>query len=119
MINLNKLLYEITNENDNILIVTYNKNYFNPLDEYSHIIKKKNLKIYLLIDNSFIINKLKESIKGEECEKNIYLYQNIESSFSQLQITPNIIYNLIYIYHIDSLDYLSNLFNIFKNNMRS
>ena len=44
MINLNKLLYEITNENDNILIVTYNKNYFNPLDDYSHIIKKKILK---------------------------------------------------------------------------
>lgn len=116
MINLNNLLYEITNENDNILIVTHNKNYFNPLDDYSHIIKKKNLKIYLLIDNSYIINKLKENIKGEECEKNIYL---LESSTHQSLLIPCDIYNLIYIYHIDSLEYLSNLFNYFKNNIIS
>lgn len=46
------LLNENIKENNNILI--YINNYFNIYDYFSHIIKKKNLNIYLFIFDYFI-----------------------------------------------------------------
>jgi hypothetical protein len=135
MINLKYILYELSNYNDNILIIISNNKYFNPLEEFSHIIKKKNLKIYLLDNNNYHNIKIKNDIRGEECEKNIKIIESISSidnknnyifteSLEKLfkrefDEYNNFIYNIIYIYDFDSLKYIENLLNILKINISS
>lgn len=134
MINLNNILYELSNYNDNILIIISNNKYFNPLEDFSHIIKKKNLKIYLLINNNYYFTKIKNDIKGEECEKNIKiigqipLMNHINNCISECSLEDvfrkefdeynnNFIFNIIYMYNFDSLKYIENLLNILKINI--
>jgi hypothetical protein len=71
------------------------------INEFSHIIKKKNINIF--------INKLEKNIKGEECENNINIFKNI----SELQ---NIIFNYVIIHDISSYTFLDDIKNIINNN---
>jgi hypothetical protein len=123
---LNSLKY-----NENILL--YIENYFNPLDNFSHIIKKKNINIYCIITNKYIYNKLVENIKGEENENNIHILSlfdsNINDSLSGECSDKSIIYlnisklnikiDIVLIFHLYSISYLKNILkdiNIIINN---
>lgn len=102
------------NENDHILLVYYND--FNPLDKFSYLIKKKNIKLGILINDDNIFNKITENIIGEEFYSNITMYNKLEN----IDITKNN-YNNILIFHLESLEYLKNVLEIFKtinNNTR-
>jgi len=81
---------------------------YNILNDFSHIIKKKNLDIHILIDNILIYNKMLKNIKGEDCENNIKLYKNIEDIF-------NINFNLINLYNIKSLIFFESILNYIPN----
>ena len=48
-------IFDNCNKNDTILII--NQNYYNPLKDYSHYIKKYNLKIYIFFRTSLIKKK--------------------------------------------------------------
>jgi len=85
-------------DNSNVLLII--DNYFNIIEHYSHIIKKKYINVYLLIDNNLIYNKMKNNIIGEECEKFINVYKNYND------FNKNIIINNIVIFHLFSIDYL-------------
>lgn len=102
------------NENDHILLVYYND--FNPLDKFSYLIKKKNIKLDILINDDNIFNKITENIIGEEFYSNITMYNKLEN----IDIPKNN-YNNILIFHLESLEYLKNVLEIFKtinNNTR-
>ena len=100
-------IFNILGENNNILLVI--KNDFNIFDHFSHIIKKKNINIDILIENIDIYNKIVEDVKGEECENNIKLYSTIED------ISNNKIYNVISIFHLDSTQNFENILNKVSN----
>jgi hypothetical protein len=95
-----KKVLESANTNDNILFLEQYS--YNPLTDFSHIIKKKNLKLYILSDNNFLENEIKE----EECESYIYFINNY---------TTKKIYNIIILFHLHSID----LFNDFLNNIKN
>ena len=86
-------VFNTIDENNNILLII--KNDFNLFDNFSHIIKKKNIKIDIFVENKNVFNKLIEDIKGEECEENINIYSEIENIKYK-------IYNIINIFHLDS-----------------
>jgi hypothetical protein len=96
-------LYKISNEYYNILSI--NQNEFNPLIKHSHIIKKNNINIYILInsENYEFCEKMKENIIGSECEKNIHLIKSVEDI--------NIKFELINIFHLYTLEKLHNILN--------
>jgi hypothetical protein len=94
---LENILNEKIRDNTNILI--YLSNYFNPYEYFCHLIKKKKLKIFVLIDNNEIIDRLNEEIKGEDCEDNI-LFINKEENIN------NIKFHNIILFHLFSYDYL-------------
>jgi len=101
------ILYNISKEKSNIIFILHNE--FNPLDKFSHIIKKKKINIFLVIDNISISNKILENIKGEECEKNINIYNNIDDI-----INKNIIFSLINIFNLISNNYFNNILSKIK-----
>ena len=71
---IENLLNNIANENDNIMILLNEE--FNILEHFSHIIKKKNINIYLILSDNTIYNNIIKNIKGEECEKNINIFMH-------------------------------------------
>lgn len=74
---IDNILYNLCNKNDSIII--YLNSEFHILEHFSHIIKKKHIKIYIItFDNNTIYTKLIENIKNEECERNIDIYMNIK-----------------------------------------
>lgn len=92
-----KYYYNIINdiiEKNNILLVIDNE--FNILEEFSHIIKKNDTKINILINDYKIYNRLLENIKGEECAKNVDIYIDIEN------IKNNI--DFVVIFHMESIN---------------
>ena len=99
------------NENDNILFI--NNNYFNPLINFSHIIKKLKLNIYIIYNNKDNINLIEKEIKDDECYDNIHInFTNIDDMY---KINNKINFKKIIILHINSLDYLNNNLNLVKN----
>ena len=66
------------------------------------MIKKKNISITILIDNESIFKQIKENILGEECENNISLIKQINSTKD---------YDIIYICRLQSLDNIENILN--------
>jgi hypothetical protein len=96
---INDIFNNIEDDNNILLII---KNDFNLFEHFSHIIKKKNIKIDILIENKNICNKLIEDIKGEECEENINIYSEIENINDK-------IYNIINIFHLDSTENFENI----------
>jgi GTPase Era involved in 16S rRNA processing len=101
-------IFNNLNNNDRVLLV-YN-NDFNPLDRFNYLIKKKIIKLDILINDDKINNKITENIIGEEFCNNITIYNKLEN----INIVDNN-YNDIIIFHLESLEYLENLLEIFKN----
>jgi hypothetical protein len=108
---LTNILNEKINYNLNILL--FINNYYNIYEEFSHLIKKYNLTVYLVIDNNIDYVSLTNNISGEEYENNIKIVLNEES-------ITNIIFDIIIIFHLFSLnnlkDKLTNINNISNNN---
>lgn len=94
----------------NILFI--NHNYFNPLNHFSHIIKKYNLKIYIIYNNKNLIEKLENEIKDEECSDNIHL--NFVNLNNMTSINNKIKFNKIILLHINSLNYLNNTLDLIR-----
>jgi GTPase Era involved in 16S rRNA processing len=101
-------IFNNLNNNDRVLLV-YN-NDFNPLDRFNYLIKKKIIKLDILINDDKINNKITENIIGEEFYNNITIYNKLEN----IDFVSNN-YNYIIIFHLESLEYLENLLEIFKN----
>lgn len=103
-------LYEIR---DNSKILCIGQKEYNLLNDFSHIIKKKNLEIHIKIDDISILEKIKEEIKCEDCEKNIILIGNGYSD-------NNNYFDYILIFGIKSLDnfskQLSKLYSFLNDN---
>ena len=73
---IKNILFNICNENDSIII--YLNSEFHILEHFSHIIKKKMIKIYIITyDNNIIYHKLINNIRNEDCEDNINIFMNI------------------------------------------
>ena len=99
------------NNNNNILL--YIDNYFNPLDNFNHIIKKKHIHLYCIVSNQNIYNKLSENIKDEENEDNIHIYNNI-NEMNNVKLNYIISFNILSITHLKI--FLESLINIIDNN---
>ena len=104
----NNILYNHSNESFTLLSI--NQHYFNPLLDFSHIIKKKNIIIYILFnsENNDFYNEIRDNIKGSECEKNINLITDID-------VITNIKFDIVSIFHLYSLDKLRESLNYLKN----
>ena len=98
----------IEKENKNILII--NQNYYNPLDTFSHFIKKYKLTLYIVSSSEETKNKLKSETENDECSNNIHC--DIYSIDQILHIYENIKFHQIILFHIRSLDYLENILNL-------
>jgi hypothetical protein len=101
-------IFNDVNEKNNILLVYYNN--FNPLNKFSYLIKKKNIKLDILIHDTNNFNKIKESIIGEDFEDSVKIYNSLENNDF---IKNN--YNSIIIFHLESIEYLENILDKFKN----
>ena len=110
---IENILNEICDNSNIILIID---NYFNIIEHFSHIIKKKYINIHILIDNNLIYNKLKNDIIGEECEKFIHIYKIYNDFIEYKNFNENIIINNITVFHLYSLDYLNKIL-VFCNNV--
>lgn len=104
---LENIFKKSDDEKEYILFI---ENDFNILDNFSFIIKKKNLKINIVINNSNkeIYNKLLNHIKGEECEENISIYLKIRDI-----INKKIDY--IVFFHLESIENLDITLKLLKN----
>jgi hypothetical protein len=91
---IDSIFNNIEESNKNILFII--KNEFHIFDNFSHIIKKKNIQIDIIINNNDYVNILKEEIEGEECDSNINIYTNIENM-------PPKLYDIITIFHVDGI----------------
>jgi hypothetical protein len=100
--------------NSNIVLII--NNYFNIIEHFSHIIKKKYINIHILIDNKLIYNKLKNNIIGEECEKFINIYKTHNDFIEYKRFNEDVVIDNIVIFHLFSLDYLNKIL-IFCNNV--
>ena len=107
-------IFNKSSNNSNILLII--NNYFNIIEHFSHIIKKKNINIHILIDNNLIYNKLKNNITGEECEKFIHIHKTYNDLIEYKRFNEDIIINNIIIFHLFSIDYLNKVL-IFCNNI--
>jgi hypothetical protein len=102
-------LFNTISDNSNILLIFQNE--FNILDNFSHIIKKKNITISIIITDISIYEKLLVNIKGEECESQINIFKDI------CDIRDIFIFDIINIFHLISLEYLNDTINILKKNI--
>ena len=84
--------------NSNVLLLLHNE--IDIINIFSHIIKKKNINLF--------INNLTQNIKGEECENNINIFKDLND-------IKNIIFNNIIICDITTYDFLQNIKNIINN----
>ena len=93
-------------DNDNILLIIDNE--FNILENFSYIIKKKKLKVYLLVSNTVLYNKNIDYIKGKDKEVDINIFIDIN------EISGNI-FKYIVLFHLTSIDYFKDFLISFKN----
>ena len=110
-INIYNEVLESCDNNYNILFI--NHNYFNPLNHFSHIIKKYNLNIYIIYNDKNLIEKIENEIKDDECFENIHI--NFIDLDNMSIINNKINFNRIILLHINSINYLNNTLNLLKN----
>ena len=87
----------IQKENESILIINQKK--FNILNFFSHVIKKKSIRISFYNSDK----KFKDEIKGEECFDNITCLDDLNESDHESS------YDKIIIFHLNSLDFLKDI----------
>ena len=103
-----KSLYDIPNENQKILYFIDKE--INILENFSHIIKKKNLEIYVIIPDKKTYLNMINKINGEELDDKIFLYQNIENIYLLNNTHQNNhIFNYINIFDVSSIEYLEHI----------
>ena len=95
-------------KNDNILII--NQNYYNPLKDFSHFIKKYELKIFIFFRTSSIKNKFIEETKGEELIDHIYSDFNNIDELSKLNNFTK--FSKIILFHIKKESYSNVLLDL-------
>ena len=91
--------------NNNLLFIIENE--FHILEQFSHIIKKNNIKIDIVISDTIICDRMINNIKGEECESNVNIYSKIEDTINK-KIDIAIIFHLESIEKIESILYFLN-----------
>ena len=94
--------------NQNILII--NQNYYNPLNDFSHYLKKYNLNLYIVSHSQETNEKINTEIKCEECSK--YIHIDIYSIDQILNKYENIKFHQLVLFHIRSLEYLENILQL-------
>jgi hypothetical protein len=101
-------IFEKCDTNDTILII--NQNYYNPLNHFSHFIKKYNLKIFIFFRTSIIKQKFINETKGEELIDHIYCdFNNIEELNKLHNFTK---FSNIIIFHIKKESYSDKLLEL-------
>jgi hypothetical protein len=103
---IDNLFNNYMKDNDNILLIIDNE--FNILENFSYIIKKKKLKVYLLVSNNVLYNKNMDYIKGKDKEVDINIFIDIN------EISNNI-FKYIILFHLVSVDYFKDFLILFKN----
>jgi len=108
--NIYNNILNISNENENI--ISFDQNSYNILNDFSYIIKKKNVNIDIVIfDNKLIYYSLLNDIINEECYDKIKIIKNFPSDKLNF-------YNKIIIFHLHSIeklkDYILNTNNLLK-----
>ena len=101
-------IFEKCNNNDSILII--NQNYYNPLKNFSHFIKKFNVKIFIFFRTSIIKQKFIKDTVGEELIEHIYCdFNNIEG----LNKLHNFIkFSKVILFHIKKESYSDKLLEL-------
>ena len=103
------ILHEI-HPNSHILFILINT--FHPLDFFSHLIKKKNIQLSILIqsnkDQKKIISSMKNHIKDEECCSYLSIYNDICEINNK-----KIIFDRIIIIDFITYDFLEELLSFF------
>jgi len=101
-------IFEKCNNNDSILII--NQNYYNPLKNFSHFIKKFNVKIFIFFKTSIIKQKFIKDTIGEELIEHIYCdFNNIEG----LNKLHNFIkFSKVILFHIKKESYSDKLLEL-------
>lgn len=108
-------------KNDNCLtIITDNE--FNPVNDFAHYIKDKNITINLIINDTILFDKMIDDINGEDCEINIYkkIQPCARDEVARHQGVDNILNNsnsksdIIILFHLYSLEYLKDMLRSFE-----
>jgi hypothetical protein len=101
------------NDNSNLLLIV--KNEFNLLQNIEFIIKKKNIKITIVNDtiiNKEFKNNMINSIQLFDKESHVNIYNEID----ELIYSDNaILFNVIIIFHINSIDHLKDNLNLLES----
>ena len=104
----------IENISDNAEILFLINNEYNILNTLSYIIKKKNIKINFVINNSDSYKNMVNNLKGEECENNIKIYEIIDNIDKKIDL-----FVMFYLDSIESLDnYLLNIKHMLNKNYK-
>lgn len=105
---MNTIFNELhTNNRSNANLLFIIENEFHILEQFSHIIKKNNIKINIVINDLIICEKMINNIKGEECENYVNIYSKIEDTIDQ-KIDIAVIFHLESIEKIESILYFFN-----------
>lgn len=94
------IINNIFNNNiNNLELLLLVENEFNILEEFSHFIKKNNIRIDIVISNYTYYNNMNDNLKGEECEPLINLNLKIDK-------INNKKFHLVIFFHIESIQQL-------------
>ena len=108
-----KSLYDISGENQKVLYFIDKE--INILQNFSHIIKKKNLEIYVIIPDKKIYLNMINKVNGEELDDKVFIYTCIENiyllndRYSDTSNNHKNIFNYINIFDTPSIEYLENI----------
>jgi hypothetical protein len=108
--NIYNNILNISNDNENIL--SFDQNSYNVLNDFSYIIKKKNINIDIVIfNNKLVYYSLLNDIINEECYDKLKIIKNFPSDKINY-------YNKIIIFHLYSIEklktYILNTNNLLK-----
>lgn len=98
------------NEKENQYFLIINQNYYNPLNNYNHYLKKYKSHFYIVSHCQDFSNSLKNETQHDECSEyvNFQLY-SIDQILNEFEAIK---FNIIIIFHIPNLGYLENILNI-------
>jgi GTPase Era involved in 16S rRNA processing len=98
---LNVINSIFNNKINNQELLLFIDNEFNILNDFSHYIKKNNIRFDIVISNYKFYNNMLENLKGEECELLINLNLKVDK-------IENKKFNLVIFFHVESIEKLEN-----------